>query len=83
MDPMALVTQYNLLQNGPPEESKLATYMVCQKLYVLLLPILNIMLLFTNYFFSNKTIWPHFYKVKVKVWLNKNTLNLMIIIHCF
>lgn len=29
MDPMALVTQYNLLQNGPPEESKLATYMVC------------------------------------------------------
>lgn len=27
MDPMALVTQYNLLQNGPPEESKLATYM--------------------------------------------------------
>lgn len=30
---MALVTQYNLLQNGPPEESKLATYMVCQKLY--------------------------------------------------
>lgn len=26
---MALVTQYNLLQNGPPEESKLATYMVC------------------------------------------------------
>lgn len=29
MDPMALVTQYNILQNGPPEESKLATYMVC------------------------------------------------------
>lgn len=29
MDPMTLVTQYNLLQNGPPEESKLATYMVC------------------------------------------------------
>ncbi|VVC32549.1 Hypothetical protein CINCED_3A004446 [Cinara cedri] len=27
MDPMALVTQYNLLQNAPPEESKLATYM--------------------------------------------------------
>lgn len=26
---MALVTQYNLMQNGPPEESKLATYMVC------------------------------------------------------
>lgn len=29
MDPMTIVTQYNLLQNGPPEESKLATYMVC------------------------------------------------------
>ncbi|KAE9531340.1 hypothetical protein AGLY_010546 [Aphis glycines] len=27
MDPMTIVTQYNLLQNGPPEESKLATYM--------------------------------------------------------
>lgn len=32
MDPMTLVTQYNLLQNGPPEESKLATYMVCLKI---------------------------------------------------
>lgn len=39
---MTLVTQYNLLQNGPPEESKLATYMVCLKLYIILILILPI-----------------------------------------
>lgn len=40
MDPMTLVTQYNVLQNGPPEESKLASYMVCLKIESIL--ILNI-----------------------------------------
>lgn len=33
---MTLVSQYNLMQNGPPEESKLATYMVWFHIFIYL-----------------------------------------------